>query len=208
MSSISQTFVALIGLQIAAVISPGPSTILVLQSALRDRKYGMIVALGLWPAGAFWAVFGLFGLNAILTAVPQVTSIMYFVCGLYLIWLGVNALRQSFNNQNLHLHKTTAQVPAWTLFRRGVITNITNPKTAVYYMSIFAATKASALPFTDQLIAVVMMPCIAFTWHNCLTFLVSSKFVKRLFEKQYHWLERITGVVMLSFGVRFLVLLI
>lgn len=195
-------------MQLAAAMSPGPSSILVLQSSLRDRKSGLIAALGLWPAGGLWAVFALFGLSALLTTAPQITTIMYLICGLYLIWLGVQALRHSFNQQKLRLHKTSEKISPYVIFRRGIITNITNPKTAAYYMSIFAATNASAMSMNDQIVAVVMMPCISFAWHCSLTFLVSSNIVKKLFEKKYHWLERITGVVMLSFGVRFLILLI
>jgi len=74
-----------------------------------------------------------------------------------------------------------------------------------YFMSIFTATGAFALPLGYKIFAVFMMPSISFCWYCMMTFLVSSQMVRRCFDKASAWLDRIAGGLMLAFGFKLLV---
>jgi len=194
--------------QFVAVISPGPNTVIVLQSAVRNRKLGVLAAAGIWPVGIMWASISLFGLGSMIATVPHLVSIMYFLCGGYLVWVGFQSIRKSYSQKHIYTHVHANHLSAFGVFRAGVITNITNPKSIAYWMSVFAATSASALPRSAQILAVILMPSISFLWYSSLSFMVSSGAARRFLENKHHLFDRVAGVVMMGFGLKLLVTLI
>jgi len=188
---------------IAIAVTPGPNFVLVLQSALRERRLGIIAAMGVWPAGIIWATLGLAGLGAVIAAVPLAETLMRLISGSYLLWLGYKSIRAGFSGETVA--KNVSRASVGETLRAGFITNITNPKGIAYFMSIFTATGAFALPLGYKIFAVLMMPSISFCWYCMMTFLVSSPMVRRSFDKASAWLDRIAGGLMLAFGFKLLV---
>lgn len=184
-------------------VTPGPNFVLVLQSAMRERRLGFIAALGIWPAGVIWATAGLAGLGAVIAAVPVAETAMRLLSGSYLLWMGFKSLRAGFSTKLAGPDVPRASVGE--TLRAGFITNITNPKGIPYFMSIFTATGAYALPFGYKVLAVFMMPSISFTWYCTMTLLVSSTIVQRALKRAYRWLDMVAGGLMLAFGFKLLV---
>ena len=183
-----------------AVMAPGPNTALVLQTATRSRRDAFVILLGLWPAGFIYAVAGLAGLGALLAAAPWLSTAMQFVCAAYLLWLGAKMLRGSFRPRREILVKLSRA----NLFWQGFITNLTNPKSIVYYASIFGATGAFDLPLWAQAAIAPIMPAIGTLWYGTLALLVSSGPVRKTLDRISHWLDRISGLIMIGFGLRLL----
>ncbi len=196
-----QILATLAAAQIAIALAPGPNTLLVAHAATRSRTHGLAVAAGVWPVGIAWAVIGLTGLGAVFAALPGLAEAMRLVCGLYLIWLGVKAVRRSFGEAAANLDAPTPMTRA-EAFRAGVLSNAFNPKSIAYYMSIFAATGAQTLSAGEQTLAVVLMPTISAVWYVILTFAVASRPVERALERGRTWLDRLAGGVMILFGLR------
>lgn len=196
-----QIIATLAAAQVVLNLSPGPNMMLVIHASAHDRRQGFAVAAGIWPVGIAWAILGLTGLGAAFTALPGLAEVMRVVCGLYLGWLGIQAVRRSFAEPGL-----ATPGPATTSlsesFRAGVLSNVTNPKAVAYYMSIFAATGAHSLSVGEQILAVVMMPTISFLWNLGLAATVSSTPVARLLVGGRSWLDRLAGGIMLLFGLR------
>ena len=71
----SRTILTVAAAQLALAMAPGPNTILVLQSAIHDRKCGFAAVAGIWPVGLFWAAIGLAGLGALVRAVPELSAV-------------------------------------------------------------------------------------------------------------------------------------
>jgi len=196
-----QIIATLAAAQIVIAMVPGPNTILVAHAATRGRRYGWAAAAGVFPVGLAWATLGLTGLGATFEALPRLAVAMKLVCGLYLLWLGVKTVRLSFAAPEA----VAAPVPAFTLlgaWRAGVLTNVTNPKTIAYYMSIFAATGAHRLGAGEQAIALVMMPAISCLWYGLVAATVASPPVARVLDRGRSWLDRLAGGIMLIFGLR------
>jgi threonine efflux protein len=184
-----------------AVMAPGPNTALVLQTATRSRRDAFITLLGLWPAGFIYAVAGLAGLGALLAAAPWLATAMQVVCAAYLLWLGVRMLRASFRPR----HAGVVEVSRANLFWQGFITNLTNPKSIVYYASIFGATGAFDLPLWAQAAIAPIMPAIGTLWYGSLALVASSGPVRSMLDSISHWLDRISGTIMIGFGLKLLV---
>ena len=197
---IAHTFALLALAHLFAVMSPGPNAALVIQTAARSRRDAFIVVAGLWPAGALYAIAGLAGLGAALAAAPWLTLALRIVCGVYLLWLGVKMFRVSFTDRKL----TARAAPATHLFWQGFVTNITNPKSLVYWASVFTATSAYDLPAWAQVALSLMMPAIGSMWYGSLALIASSNALRTVLERATHWIDRISGTIMVGFGLKLL----
>ena len=198
-----QIIATLVAAQVVLNLSPGPNMLLVVHAAAHDRRLGYTVAAGIWPVGILWAVAGLAGLGTLLTAVPGLADAMRFACGLYLVWLGAKAIRRSHAPASIFTAVTEPMTRA-EAFRAGILTNITNPKSIAYYMSIFAATGAYGLSVGEQALAVAMMPTISFLWNVVLATFVSSRPVATVLDRGRSWFDRIAGLTMIGFGAKLL----
>ena len=198
----NETILVLASAHIAVAISPGPNFVLMLQSAARSRQLGFIAALGIWPAGLILAIAGMFGLGTLLAALPQAEFILRLTCGLYLLWLGFKMVRGSFNAPKAG--PTVAAPVNASLWLTGFLTNITNPKSIAYYLSIFTATGAFDLPWNYKIAVLAMMPTISLIWYGSLVVLVSSGPMRRLVDSSADWLNRLAGGIMILFGLKLL----
>lgn len=198
-----QIIATLAAAQVAIAIAPGPNTVLVVHAGAQDRRLGFAVVAGIWPVGIVWAIGGLLGLGAVLTALPELASVMRILCGLYLTWLGLKAIRRSFAAP---LVDTTAAAPMspTEAFRAGVLSTLTNPKIIAYYMSIFTATGAHGLSAGDQMVAAVLMPTISSAWFALLAVFVSSRPVATVVGRGRTWFDRLAGLTMIGFGAKLL----
>ena len=198
-----QIVATLAAAQVVIAMAPGPNTLIVIHAGMRGRRLGLAAALGIWPVGLLFAAAGLGGLGTLVTALPEIAEVMRILCGLYLLWLGWGAIRRSFAEGTA---ETVAARPmtAAAAFRAAVLTNLTNPKSIAYYMSIFAATGASALSPAEQAIAVVMMPTLSFLWYALLALIVASPPVAAVVDRGRSWFDRLAGLTMIGFGAKLL----
>jgi threonine efflux protein len=121
-------------------MSPGPSFVVVARTALSSsRGRGVLVALGMGVGGATFALAALLGLQLLLTAVPSIYKVLqiagagYLLVIAYKLWKGAP---EPFNVNGDNLHREKAGVQAFVL---GLATQLSNPKTALVYASIFSA---------------------------------------------------------------------
>ena len=119
------------------VISPGPNMIyLISRSITQGRKAGLISLAGIIAGFLFHIVMVSFGLTAILFAVPLAYTILKTSGIVYLLWLAFQAVKPGSKS----LFQTNSQLPndqPSKLFRIGFMTNVLNPKVAVFYLSFF-----------------------------------------------------------------------
>lgn len=199
-----QILATLAAAQVVIAMSPGPNTLIVIHAATRGRRLGLAAASGIWPVGLTFATLGLLGIGTVLTALPEIAEAMRIVCGVYLVWLGVKAIRRSFAEGGAITVAPRRETTAAEAFRDGVITNLTNPKSIAYYVSIFTATNAAALGAGEQMLALIMMPTISFLWYAGLAFAVASPPVAAVVDHGRSWFDRLAGLTMIGFGAKLL----
>ena len=73
-----------------------------------------------------------------------------------------------------------------------------------YYASIFTAAGAYTLPWGWRLVAILGMPAIGFSWNATVVLLVSSPPVRRWLSRATHWLDGVSGMVLVLFGIKLL----
>jgi threonine/homoserine/homoserine lactone efflux protein len=119
------------------VISPGPNMLyLISRSITQGRSAGLISLCGVIGGFLFHICMVSFGLTAVLFTVPFVYTILKYIGVIYLLYLAYQAVKPNSRNifeANTNLKHDTPQ----KLFAIGFLTNVLNPKVAVFYMSLF-----------------------------------------------------------------------
>lgn len=123
--------IALLGVWLAAIVSPGPDLVQIIRVGSKDRRSGVLCALGIMLGNTIWIVASLAGLSALIQAFPQILSVLQILGGAYLLWMGVGAI-----------HSSGAEIPAGQKVARpfltGLATNLSNPKAILFFGAIFA----------------------------------------------------------------------
>lgn len=129
------TFAQFFGFLVAAVLitaSPGPDNLMILSMGIsKGRKQGIIFGLGCALGCLSHTVLAVIGVSAIIAASPIAFTALKIAGGLYLIWLGINALR---SRGGAKVEKVLNDEQALTkLFFKGVFANAINPKVVLFF---------------------------------------------------------------------------
>jgi threonine/homoserine/homoserine lactone efflux protein len=119
------------------VISPGPNMIyLISKSLTQGKKSGFISLAGVVCGFLFHIIMVSFGLTAVLLAVPLAYTVLKTLGTAYLLYLAYQAVRPKSRNI-FEVDKTGSHDSPKKLFTVGFLTNVLNPKVAVFYLSFF-----------------------------------------------------------------------
>lgn len=132
-------------------LAPGPDNIFVLtQSALRGKIAGLLVTLGLCTGLVGHTTAVAFGVAVIFQASALAFTALKLVGAGYLIWLAWQAFRASA--EKLSAGKQNG-LSYGTLYRRGIIMNITNPKVSIFFLAFLPQFADPARgPLTGQML--------------------------------------------------------
>lgn len=122
----------------ALAVSPGPDVLFVIANGMRHKAKGAIAAaLGIGAGSVVHAIAAAIGVSAVIAASPLAFDILRYGGALYLAWLGIQALRSFFRNEHTPENPVTVkETTSVAVFRRGLVTNILNPKVVVFYLAL------------------------------------------------------------------------
>lgn len=183
-----------------AVLSPGPAFLLVVHTALRYGRTAALKTVGGLSCGTFiWAVAGFFGISFLFSAVPWAYLALKLAGGGYLIYLGVRILLASSQDAVADPAHGPCGGNAW---RRGVLTNLANPKAAAFVTSVYATTMPPDPAYGLGAAAVAIMVSITATWYAVVAVGLTTGTMARLYRRGQRWIERATGVFLIGFGTK------
>jgi threonine/homoserine/homoserine lactone efflux protein len=201
-----EEFVALagiIGALAVGVVSPGPSFVMVARLAVAtSRVNGLGAAVGMGVGGVVFAVAALFGLQAILLAVPSVYLVLKLLGGLYLCYLGFRIFLAAKVPLTVEVPGQSVGTPRSRSFWLGLTTQVSNPKTAIVYASVFAAF----LPGTFSPLFAAVLLCVVVVieagWYAVVATVLSSSRPRRAYASCKAWVDRAAGAVMVGLGLK------
>jgi threonine/homoserine/homoserine lactone efflux protein len=128
-----QTLLMFFTTSVLLALSPGPDNLFVMtQAAQRGRKAGLLVTLGLCTGLLFHTAAVAFGLAALFKASASAFTLLKFAGAGYLIYLAWQAFRAGTDSGSTAPADTFNSA---TLYRRGIIMNITNPKVSIFFLA-------------------------------------------------------------------------
>ncbi|MEU4248015.1 LysE family transporter [Amycolatopsis sp. NPDC026612] len=192
-----------------AAVSPGPNFVLIAHTAAtRTRRAAVAVALGVVVAGGLLAAVAVFGLGGVLARTPWLATALRVGCGGYLTWLGVRLWWRARAPEDLvEPPDGAATTPATgsprpgRFFRRGVLSNLTNPKAAAFFGSVLTATLPPAEPTAVKAAAVALIVAASAAWHLSVALLFSAPGTQRWYARAKPVLNRVVGTILVVLGI-------
>ncbi len=190
-------------------MSPGLDTALVIRNSSRGGwQDGIICSLGICCGLFVHATMSAIGLSVLLVGSATLFTAVKTIGALYLIWLGIQSIKSTFMpHQSLDLKKAQANnnPSLWLSFKEGFLSNILNPKTAVFYLALlpqFINPQYSA--FIQSLLMASIHFIIAMVWQSGIALLVDKARKLISSAKVTDRIERVTGGVLILLGINLL----
>ena len=184
-------------------LTPGPDLLYIIGRSLsQGRAAGIVSALGIGAGCLFHITAAALGLSALMRATPLAYDLVRYAGAAYLVYLGARALR---SRQNPLEVQALALVSLGKIFRQGVITNVLNPKVALFFLAFLPQFANPAIgPLAPQ----ILLLGAIFTINGTLVCLAVALAASRLgdwLKSRYNvtaWLSRLTGALFIGLGVR------
>ena len=145
-----------------AVITPGPNFFITVKTAIgQTRRSALFVALGTSTGTILWGLSGFFGIALLSKTVPWIYLSLKLLGGTYLIYLGLKLIISNTRTGSNHSVSFSTNIDPVQGYKLGLLTNLSNPKTAAFVTSLFAATMPSNAPFWLGFMSVALMSSIS-----------------------------------------------
>lgn len=192
---------AILFVDFLALISPGPNFVLTTSAAVsKSRRDALWTAWGI-AAGSFaWAGAAALGIASVFEALPILGLILKTVGIAYLIYLGIKLLRsKGFQPRIERTIDTNSGIRG---FWRGLLVNMTNPKSAAYYASVFAAFLTPDMPIWVLVFLVVSIAAMSLVWHVLIAISFSTTRIQARYISVSKYVDRLCGGVLIFLGLR------
>jgi threonine/homoserine/homoserine lactone efflux protein len=186
-----------IGVAAVVIVTPGQDTALTIRNTLRgSRRGGVLTALGVATGQCAWAVATSAGLAALLIASEPAFLALRLFGAAYLVYLGVQSLYRAVRRMGTRSGVVLAPPRP---FRQGLVSNLGNPKMAVFFPSLLPQFADS---FAPLLVLGLVFAAMTLVWLTAYAFAVAKAGdvlrrpgIRRIFDA-------VVGAVLVAFGLR------
>ena len=185
-------------------LTPGPDVLYIVNHALRGGvRPGMVAALGIVSGCFVHVVAAAVGVSALLATSATAFTVLKWVGAAYLVFMGVRLLRS--RPSPLPVAPALAAPSLWRIYQRGFLTNVLNPKVALFFLAFvpqFIPPDAPHKAWTFLALGLIFnlnsLPInLGYAW-------LAAWAARRLdaVQKAMHWLDGLAGLMFLGFGLR------
>ncbi|PMB04827.1 threonine transporter RhtB [Fischerella thermalis CCMEE 5273] len=197
------------GISIVLTLMPGPDILFVIsQSITNNSKDGVAVALGLCTGLVFHTIASAFGISALLYHSSLSFQLLKVAGAIYLFYLAWLALRE---NQSKHAEESSNEVVEGnslsTLYRRGILMNLLNPKVSLFFMAFlpqFIHSKPGAILVYMQMVILgfvfILQALLVFTVVSIIAYRLGRNFMNNSIKSK--WVNRGKAGIYLLLGTQ------
>ena len=191
------TLIAIALLHWVVLMTPGANFWVVSTlAASGSRQSAVFAALGVSVVAGVWASLAVLGVNAVFAAHPYLRIAVQCAGAVYLLHVALRLWRTSAAPAG---SVSGPMLPA-AAFRLGFLTNIMNPKSALFFGSVFAAALPAEPPRLLLFLAVALVVFNAFVWHVLLALAFSHRRVQAAYARRRAIIGRAAGALVGLFG--------
>ena len=192
---------AFLGIAILVIVTPGQDTALTIRNTmLGGRPAGVGTAAGVAAGQACWTVAASIGLAALLVASEPVFVALKLVGAAYLVYLGLQALRHAILPGTRAVERAEGSaLAAPRAFRQGLLSNLGNPKMAIFFTSLLPQFGSS---FWSLLALGLLFCALTFAWLSAYSFAVARAGDLLRRPPIRRSLDAVTGTCLVAFGIR------
>lgn len=200
---------AYLGVSLLVIVTPGQDTALVIRNTLSGgRRAGTATAFGVAVGQATWTLAASAGVTALLVASEPVFLTIRLAGAAYLVFLGGQALLNAARGPTSAGPMRDGETPSFTLtpaagLRQGVVSNLGNPKVAVFFTSLLPQFSGGADSSFATLLGLGLVFCsMTLVWLTVYAAVVSraGDVLRRSVVRRA--LDGVMGVVLVGLGIR------
>jgi threonine/homoserine/homoserine lactone efflux protein len=195
---------AFVAVSAVVICTPGQDTALLVRNTLAGgRSSGIATAGGVTLGIATWAIAASAGLAALLQASEPVFQTLKLLGAAYLAYLGAQSLRRALMRRE-HGHEPAGSSPLspGRAFRQGLLSNLGNPKIAVFFASMLPQFVPQGSASFAVLLALGLVFCaMGLAWLTAYAVAV-ARIGKLLAGRVRRALDAVTGVILVALGLR------
>lgn len=201
-----ETILALAGVLLACLLgamSPGPSFLYVARTSMaQSRSSGLAAAAGMGVGGAIFAALAVLGLKAVFASHPWLYFTVKLAGGAYLVYIGIQMWWGAKRPMDFREASAGAGGTNRRAFAMALATQLSNPKTAIFYGSIFAAL----LPQAIAPLVAIALPLIVFgieiAWYSVVALILSAAGPRAVYLRAKTGIDRAAGGVIGLLGAK------
>ena len=195
--------IAFAGIAGLVTLTPGADTMLVVRSALvRGRRAGLLTVLGVGSGLFIHATLSALGLSVVLVRSARAFEIVKLAGALYLVFLGVQAIRGAARGAPIG-EPPAGPAGAHRAYVEGLLTNVLNPKVAIFYLAFLPQFIG---PSDPVLARSILLASIHFAeglvWLSLVTLFVARLRTVLAQPRVRRALESFSRLVFIAFGVK------
>ena len=204
-SSVFQNLGAFVAVSVVVICTPGPDTALIIRNTLSGgRRGGIATATGIIGGIAVWTLAASAGVAALLSASEPVFRALQIAGAAYLVYLGLQSIVSALSRR---ADRALPSANASTLtpkraFRQGLLSNLGNPKIAVFFVSLLPQfVSDGSESFLALAVLGVAFSLMGLAWLT-LYAVVVAKAGQFLRGRVRRALDAVTGTILVAFGIR------
>ena len=191
-------------LHLFAVASPGPDFALITRQSLRfNRRVAIWTSLGIGVGILFHCLLAITGLVILITSNELFSTILKIIGSAYLLYLGINSIIGDQKKSKLD-EKDKDNLDKFNGFLLGFITNITNVKAILFFVTVFSvvidAGNSLSLIFYG-----VYMALATFLWFAFISYVFTSNKFKNKFSSFLKIFEKVIGVILILLSLQIII---
>ncbi|HEX6655227.1 MAG TPA: LysE family translocator [Candidatus Limnocylindria bacterium] len=197
---------AFLAIAAVVIITPGPDTFLTINNTLGGgRRAGIATAIGVANGQAIWTLATAAGISALLVASEPVFVALKVVGAAYLVFLGLRsvwgAVRKHLNHAGVRGQQARG-LDTSTAYRRGLLSNLGNPKMAVFFPSLLPQFVQPDGPVFFPILALGLVFCLmTLCWLMAYAGVVARAGDVLRNSTLRRWLEGVGGAALVLLGI-------
>lgn len=210
------TVIAIIAL--LGAMTPGPNFVIVTKNTLAySRITGLNTSLGVFLGILVHISYSLIGLDFLTEESHFIFNLIKYLGATYLIYLGVKSFfSSSLNHKNsvkddriilsvppiVKIHNKKNDLSFVQGLRSGFFTNVLNPESSIFYLSVFSQLIGPDTPYSTQICYGLEMAIISLAWFVFLSYSLSNQWLQNRLISVEHIINNGMGLVLVGCGIR------
>ena len=189
-------------IHLLAAASPGPAILMAARTGVtRGFRAGAWLSLGIGLGALIWAVAALFGLAVLFKVAPALFWGFKIAGGLFMCWIAFQMWRHA-DTPIAFEGESIAPMSALASVRLGVLTQLSNPKPAVFFGAVFVSTipPGTSLPWIGLILLVVLANELVCTMTVARAFSLARP--RALYVRLKTWIDRSFGAILAVLGLK------
>ena len=201
-------WLALIAVFSVALISPGPDFVMAVRnSIIYSKRAGIFTAVGFGLGVLVHVTYTIFGISAVIAKSIFLFNIIKWAGAAYLVYIGFQALRSHGMGQRVVDNATAETEPSASLSDFGAIcsgflTNLLNPKAALFFLAIFSQIINPSTPFAWQAMYGLTCALMVVLWFSLVSLVLNQRVVRDVFLRATKWIDRVCGALLITLGLK------